>query len=416
MKTVFGLMAGVATVVIAPGMALAQHVAPSIVLNGQVNLNEAQSLVVVNAPSTESATAGSLSVSNSMNATSVDRALSVHSTQFAGAGVYSQTDMHIQSARGVTVGTAVSQGNSAQSFSVNAGTNASYVQETASHSTATGGLNVIAAQTRIAVGSSDNVAGASTSNGNVVAMNTSYGDHNSSSTQINGAHVAARTEIEACCNNESLTATTQAAGNSQAINGEVSTVLAEVDQTNNGAIGSEATISVGSGTNLTAAGSAAGNLTNVQNLFGYAQLDGQQTNNGNVSQSVQLNADDFRGFAALGSTAYGNSAILSNRGSDATIGMSQTNDGTIRSTATFNGSSSQGGVGTASSFAIGNAVSGYTCSNCGQGSVKIEGYTNQVNNGAVIATTTVNGGMGFINATATAIGNSASFGNAGAHH
>jgi hypothetical protein len=90
--------------------------------------------------------------------------------------------------------------------------------------------------------------------------------------------------------------------------------------------------------------------------------------------------------------------------------MTQHNGGNVTSFAMLEGNSSRGGVGSVSSMATGNAITGYACASCGSAGVKVEGYSTQVNNAAVTAATYVGvGTAGQINANATAIGNSATF-------
>jgi hypothetical protein len=161
---------------------------------------------------------------------------------------------------------------------------------------------------------------------------------------------------------------------------------------------------------VTSAAAAAGNLAEIQNKYGYAQLDGFQGNKGNITAASVVQLNDWGGFAVSGANAIGNSALVSNLGSDVTVGMQQNNFGNVTAFGMLEGNSSRGGVGVVSASAIGNAITGYACASCGSPSVKVEGYSNQMNVGNVTASTFVGvGTAGPIIASATAVGNSATF-------
>ena len=139
-------------------------------------------------------------------------------------------------------------------------------------------------------------------------------------------------------------------------------------------------------------------------------MDGYQENNNRITAASAVSLGDWGGYAVSGANSIGNSALVSNLGSDVTMSMMQRNNGDVNSFASLEGNSSRGGVGAVSSMATGNAITGYACASCGSAGVKVEGYSNQYNNAAVNATTFVGvGTAGPISASATAIGNSATF-------
>ena len=109
-----------------------------------------------------------------------------------------------------------------------------------------------------------------------------------------------------------------------------------------------------------------------------------------------------------GAQAYGvaNSNLAGNNGQYVDIDNSQFNSGGVETSATFQGN---GGYDSySSSVAMGNAVTGYACSEC-QGT--LQANSTQVNTGGVSATSTVNitGSGRSITGNATAVGNNASF-------
>ena len=228
--------------------------------------------------------------------------------------------------------------------------------------------------------------------------------------QYNGAAINSNSIVEACCNDISVTSGSVAAANSARWGGETATIYADVDQKNYADVNATSSVAIDSGTNVTSAAAAGGNLAEIQNKWGYAQMNGYQENNNAINASSVVQLGDWGGYAVSGANSIGNSALVSNLGSDVTMSMSQYNNGDVNSFASLQGNSSRGGVGAVSSMATGNAMTGYACASCGEGSVKVEGYANQINNGAVNAGTFVNvGTAGPISASATAIGNSATF-------
>ena len=122
--------------------------------------------------------------------------------------------------------------------------------------------------------------------------------------------------------------------------------------------------------------------------------------------------DHWSGYATASSYGVGNSALISNVGSDTAIYANQTNDGTVGSQASFSGQSWVGGTGMVSATSIGNAATATVCNYCSDAAVG--GRINQTNNGQVYAygqATSVYGNG--IYGSATAIGNSATLQSAG---
>jgi hypothetical protein len=228
--------------------------------------------------------------------------------------------------------------------------------------------------------------------------------------QFNAATVNSNSVVEACCNNHSVTSGAVAAANSARWGGESATIYAAVDQKNYTDANATSRVAIHSATNVTSAAAAGGNLAEIQNKWGYAQLDGFQGNAGNINAASVVQLGDWGGYAVSGANAVANSALVSNLGSDVTMSMQQNNHGNVTAFGMLEGNSSRGGVGVVSSMATGNAMTGYACASCGSPSVKVEGYATQNNWGNVTAATYVGvGTAGPITASATAIGNTATF-------
>jgi hypothetical protein len=396
------IFASVAAIALLPAIASAQH-APHNVLNGQVQLNDVFSSINVQMGAANNVTGTNLAAGNNMAAKSVERDMVVQSNQSLNGNVGANTLISAGSARGVTLSTAVAHGNAAQVEGCCASTAVEVIQNTAEGRTIDG-------NSVVRLGSSDTVVSAAQSTANTFGSWSANGYTNGFAGQTNRSTVNANSVVEVCCNNDSLTSGSVAAANSARWGGESATIYGNVDQKNYAAVQSTSLVQAHSGTNVTSAAAAGGNLAEIQNKWGYAELNGFQGNAGDVVSASAVRLGDWGGFAVSGANSVGNSALVSNLGSDVTMSMMQNNFGNVSSFASLEGNSSRGGVGVVSSMATGNAMTGYACASCGSAGVKVEGYANQMNVGAVNATTFVGvGTAGPITASATAIGNTATF-------
>jgi hypothetical protein len=402
-KTKF-ILASVAALALIPAVASAQH-APANVLNGQVQLNDVMSYVNVQMGEANGITGTNLAAGNNMAAKSVQQDMTVVSLQELDGNVAANTYINAGSARGLTLSTAVAHGNAAQVEGCCANTNTAVTQFAYGE-----GNRSISANSVIKAGSSDTIVSATQATANTFGSWTANGSTTGYAGQFNAATVNSNSIVEACCNNDSVTSGAVAAANSARWAGESATIFAAVDQKNYADANAHSGVAIHSGTNVTSAAASAGNLAEIQNKWGYAQLDGFQGNQGNINASSVVQLGDWGGFAVSGANAIGNSALVSNLGSDVGVNMMQNNFGNVTGFAMLEGNSSRGGVGVVSSMATGNAITGYACASCGSPSVKVEGYTSQMNTGNVTAATYVGvGTAGPITANATAVGNTATF-------
>lgn len=396
------ILASVAAIALFPAIASAQH-APYNVLNGQMQMNDVIGVLHVEMAAANDVTGTSTAAGNNMAARAVQQDMNVVSTQHLNGNVGALSTITAGSARGLTLSTAVAAGNTAQVEGCCATTTSDVNQVT------TYG-NSVNATSVVRVGSSDAIVSATQSTGNSFAGWTANGATTGFAGQYNGATINADSVVEACCNNTSVTSGSVAAANSARWGGESATIYADVDQKNYADVNATSRVGIHSGTNVTSAAAAGGNLAEIQNKWGYAQMTGYQENNNAINAASVVQLGDWNGFAVSGANAIGNSALVSNLGSDVTMSMGQHNGGNVTSFAMLEGNSSRGGVGVVSSMATGNAITGYACASCGSPSVKVEGYSSQYNGGNVTAATYVGvGTAGPISASATAIGNSATF-------
>ena len=394
------LIATAAALAFIPAIASAQH-APYEVLNGQVQMSDVASALNVEFQTSQGTATNNLSAGNTMSAKAVEQSMNVSNTQMLRGKISATNTVTGQNARGVTQSTAVAHGNAAQVEGCCATIGINSTQ------TAQAGTTV-KASSNINVGSADYINSGAQATANSFGSFTKHGYTQGKVTQTSAAKVDASSKVTACCNNGAISSNAIGAANSARWEGEAATIFAEVDQNNTDEVTTNSTVEVKSATNVSSGASAAGNLAEIQNKWGYAQMAGSQNNSGNVSSSSVVTLDNFEGFAMAGSNSVGNSALLSNLGSDVSMFMDQNNSGNVSATTTFNGPPANGGVGQATSSAVGNAITAYSCASCGNESVLVEGRTNQTNTGNVTATTTFNGGnMGMISASASAIGNSA---------
>lgn len=179
-----------------------------------------------------------------------------------------------------------------------------------------------------------------------------------------------------------------------------------VNQVNNpSTVEARTDIYVDNGWNLAARAQANANRAALYNAGGSMLARTNQTNEGRVIADARAQTN-LQGQTAVHARAVANEVIAGNNDIYLKLDNTQINSGGVEATATYVGV--KGYDSYVSSDAIGNSVTGYACSNCGG---EINFNNNQVNNGAVTATTNVNIAQPNRNVAvgANAIGNSATF-------
>ena len=237
------------------------------------------------------------------------------------------------------------------------------------------------------------------------------GDNTLDLRQDSGADVSADSYVLAPGGGLGWSASSVAAanGNSASIEGYYMypSQQVDLDQDNRGSVRASARLEAGGGAEETQViASANGNSAWMQNENGYAHMQGSQDNAGQVDAEASADIADFDiDLVSLSAEGVGNSALISNIGADAYMGLDQTNNGVVNATTTFTGGA--GGVALASATAFGNAATTYVCSEC---DVTAYGNMNQTNNSTINANVTGHMTSGsLLSGTATAIGNSATF-------
>ncbi|MDJ0919943.1 MAG: holdfast anchor protein HfaD [Henriciella sp.] len=273
----------------------------------------------------------------------------------------------------------------------------------------------VSADTVIDMTGSGHIASATTAMANVSVPEDEFGKNGAFQIQNSNGSVRAETDADLCCNGHSATYVTTAGGNavssvgwsSANLNGAVQTTAA--GETISGSTDVYQTY----GTHVQAATSTFGNSATVHNEWGYATLGREgselyQENNSSIDGQTYVTLDNWYGSAS--STAYGvgNSALISNVGSDTGLNAIQNNFGDVYTSASFAGGTSDGGHAIVNATSIGNAATATLCNYCGDAS--LQGSTIQRNDASITARGTVTqGSNGSVYGSATAVGNSATY-------
>jgi hypothetical protein len=394
------LLIAASAVALVGSPAFAQQANQPTAINGQVQLGDVFSSMVVTAPNNaRSVTSSSIAAGNSVSGANLTGGLRARSAQeMSGAG-FAWAEAQAGNAREITA-VATAQGNTGEA------------------QVAGGDLDLVASQTS---GPKDMYAGARVKAGNVqtltavssaaqnnAATGAENGDLNVNLTQRASGSAYAITDVDACCTGTTIAGAT-ATGNAYGSSSTTSTVNARYNQTSAGPqIQASTDVYQNRGYDVLAGSTAAGNSANVENKWGYAEVRGRQANDSAVNAETRVTLATWSGTASLSSHGVGNTTLVTNVGSDLAVDVSQVNNGYVGSDAVFNGSTSDAGAVVVNSTAIGNAFTGYVCSQCGDATVS--GSVRQVNAGNVASTGSITAnGNGQIAGSATAIGNSASF-------
>ncbi|WP_417480260.1 holdfast anchor protein HfaD [Maricaulis maris] len=374
------------------------------ILNGQVNLDAA--ITVVTEGETDQANSVSQSAIGAANALTVDvvERHDIQSDQTFSGSVDARAETRATIIDGAAITTASAMGNSASVINDN-GMDAQINQTALDGST-------VSATARLEVGSyAISSITSATASANAF-QGTSYGsDTNLALRQDSGADVSADGYVLAPDGGLGYAATVLGAanGNSAQLEGYYNSPsqVVDVDQDNRGAVTARArTDAGGTARTQTVVSSANGNSVWMQNENGYAHIQGEQDNEGAVTAESEILVGNFDAdVLSVSAEGVGNSAIISNIGADAFMGLDQTNNGAVIARANLGGDA--GGSALVSATAFGNAATTYVCSEC---PVTAWGNTNQTNNAAVssFVTGSMNTG-GVLSGAATAIGNSATY-------
>lgn len=271
-----------------------------------------------------------------------------------------------------------------------------------------GGTSVTA-ETNMQLSHADIISASSVATSNVTAVTVTNGDLTTEVNQTGAASVSAVTDVTACCSNEQTIASATAVSNSYSSWSETSNARAIIYQSSQGPdVRAVTNVIQGGGNDIIAASTASGNSIAIENEWGYTELNGGQENTAAIIAETQVVLDDWAGVSSASAYGVGNSALVTNIGSDAKAYYTQNNTGDVYASSSFEGESSSGGAGITNATAIGNAYTGYVCSTCASASAG--GSIGQYNSANVSSYShTFNTGSGGYNGAAAAIGNSATF-------
>ena len=261
----------------------------------------------------------------------------------------------------------------------------------------------------------NSVSSSSTAIANAVATHAEYGDNYANHAQHTDGLVSASTDADLCCDGTQATFSTVAGGNAVTSTGSTTTAIQNATQTVAAGTVLRGTtdLYMYEATNAVAATTVTGNSYVLENEFGYTSLgqDGaalSQTNDGEVDAQTYVTFGEWSGYANTSSYGVGNSALVSNYGSDTALYADQNNTGDVSAQASFNATGTTGGVATLNTTAIGNAATASLCITCGD--AVLTGTTRQINSGNVYANGTMTvAGTGGVIGSASAIGNTATY-------
>ncbi|WP_143435373.1 holdfast anchor protein HfaD [Henriciella aquimarina] len=301
--------------------------------------------------------------------------------------------------------TSTAYGNAA-SGGTSEGTDRYYAEQSAS--------GAVTASSGIGLRGTVDTSSATTAIANVSATDNAYGTQGADQGQYSEANVSARTEADITTADNSATFATTAGANATSATGYTSTNYNRARQAaaEGSSVDAVTEASVAEGKDVTAVTTGFGNSASVINEWGYAALglEGaptEQSNDASINAETDLTLGDWSGYATASAYGVGNSALISNTGSDTAIYADQYNGGTVTSEARFTGQSATGGIGVLSSTAIGNATTASLCNYCGSDS-SAGGSISQVNAGQVRAYgRSQTGSTGAVIGAATAVGNAA---------
>ncbi len=404
-----------AAALIAPGLAFAQAVPPApppiatpgIVLNEQLQLGDVFQTIQVTVPEAPASIASSLAAGNVVSSLTSNGGQTFTNTQAMLGQAAARTENLAGNISGPVSTTASAYGNAAQSSAQgDTLTNLSY-QNMAGFTEAT-------AFTGVTLGGTD-IATSTTAVANAVGFSSRDSEIGGNIGQRNDGAVFSSNLVNSCCNTNSATVTSSAIGNSISGSGVNTTTIysAQQERLGFGSVEAGNLVYSPAGTNVTSASQAAGNTHTMANTFGYANVDNFQNNQGYVRSESAVWLDTFNGYAVSSAYGVGNSMLLSNSASDTRLANRQITEGNVDAVADLTGASATGATGIISSMAIGNAVTGFLCGNCGDPTAapSISADNNQLNYSAVRSFGTVNmlGASGAIIASGAAVGNTASF-------
>jgi hypothetical protein len=247
--------------------------------------------------------------------------------------------------------------------------------------------------------------------GNVTDVAAEFGTVSAQQRQDNSGRVIASIEADHCCVNWPVGADAAASANSASISGYTSTIYSDTEQHSTGpSVTAAVDLYAGYTGDAIGAANAAANTLTIANEWGYVQSQAVQRSSSDVTAASYVTlGGDFLGIASASAFGVGNSAAVSNIGSDTALDIDQNNSGAVGAFAAVAG---QGGdTATATSAAYGNVITAGLCATCSNDGVPaLNAESRQVNSGPVYASSVIQTpGARNVAGSAVAIGNAASY-------
>lgn len=199
--------------------------------------------------------------------------------------------------------------------------------------------------------------------------------------------------------------------NNLTMGGDTATILNDTRQSATGeSVSARTDLYAGSAYDVSGNATANANAVTIDNQWGYVNARVAQESTARVSADSYVTlSSEFTGFASAGAYGVGNQTMVSNVGSDIVLDVTQANAGDVSANAAMSGAGD--GMALASSAAYGNNVTGALCSQCDEGGTpSLTASNSQTNDGSVYSSASVNSAHArTVGATATAVGNAATY-------
>jgi hypothetical protein len=370
-------------------------------VNDQYQLRGTTALTDIDVGEAHEVGATAVASGNVVTAANADGDASLASTQHMDGDAAAQASATVWSASGAVAVTSAAIGNGGTAVTQNGDFDVTSSQLAHGDSEAA---------TRFTGGDAGDAATSASASGNVMAASAENGQIRLIAAQESTGSITASTEADHCCVARQVVAASIASANNITAGGDTATVLTDTVQTAaGGRISARTDLYAGYAYDASGNATANANAVTIDNQWGYVNARVSQSSTTDVSADSYVTlGGDFVGFASSGAYGVGNQAMVSNVGSDTVVDVAQDNAGDISANAATSGEG--GAQALASAAAYGNTFTASLCGDCEAGAPTLSGANRQTNSGDVNATAAViTPRATTIGATATAIGNAATF-------
>ncbi len=399
-----------ATLLSLPGTAVASSSPPNTVVNGQIFLGDVfQGTVDVVVEAADDATVVATALGNVASATSDHAGVDIENDQVLDGDGRARAELHGgMIGESKTIATAMGNG-------VTAAACCGAVDAASSQTVASGAkidAKVDVSPNNDAYAQFGYVDAHAASTANAVDVKSASGDVSASSLQTNGAGVRGRADVSADRLEYETMVSGTGIGNAVTARAADGAIDLDVDQSNTGGrVAGISTVTAPYADAVMATGSAVANSIYSVNAYGDANIDAVQSNTADVVGRARIVIDRLGYDVMAGATATGNTALATTIGGDVAVDIEQENfGGGVSAQATIDnpgGVREPGRMMSASATAYGNVIGATACSECRQ---DIRASGSQINGADVSARTSIStGSAGSVGASATAVGNAATY-------